>query len=108
MNVHCRRCWDRHHPSPLLDGLGTASPRWNRIVGRGMTEAAAFPESVAPEQYFPTIGELVTNTNTVAPNVTVKVVADEFFHDAQLEAVALVESDRPVGLVTRTKFLFTV
>lgn len=58
--------------------------------------------------HFPAIGELVTNTRAVSPDTPVKLVADEFFHDAQLDAVALVEGSKPVGLVTRTKFLFTV
>jgi signal transduction histidine kinase len=35
-------------------------------------------------------------------------LADEFFRVPTLESVAVVEGDRPVGLITRQKFLFTV
>ncbi|HEX6100815.1 MAG TPA: HAMP domain-containing sensor histidine kinase [Thermoanaerobaculia bacterium] len=69
------------------------------------TLAEAPPESA---HHFPTIGELVTNVRAVSPETPVKVVADEFFADSQLDAVALVDGARPVGLVTRTKFLITV
>ncbi|HVR40816.1 MAG TPA: HAMP domain-containing sensor histidine kinase [Thermoanaerobaculia bacterium] len=60
------------------------------------------------DDHFPTIGELITNMRAISPETTVKSVSDDFFADAQLEAVALVENRRPIGLVTRTKFLFTV
>jgi len=58
--------------------------------------------------HFPAIAELVTNTRAVLPDTPVKVVADEFFHDAHLDAVAIVENGHPTALMTRTKFLFTV
>lgn len=73
-----------------------------------MSESTMLDASPEAAHHFPTIGELVTNARGVSPDTAVKLVADEFFHDAQLDAVALVENDRPVGLVTRTKFLFTV
>jgi len=73
-----------------------------------MTETTLLEAAPESAHHFPTIGELVTNVRGVGPETPVKVVADEFFHDAQLDAVALVENARPVGLVTRTKFLFTV
>lgn len=57
---------------------------------------------------FPTIGALIANTRSVPAETTVKAVADEFFREAHLEAIAIVDGDRPRGLVTRTKFLFTV
>jgi signal transduction histidine kinase len=59
-------------------------------------------------QHFPAIGELITNDRTVPPDTLVKDVADEFFHDAKLEAIAIIDGTKPLGLVTRTKFLFTV
>ncbi len=58
--------------------------------------------------HFPPIGELISNSRAIPPDTSVKSVADEFFHDAKLEAIAIVESGKPLGLVTRTKFLFTV
>lgn len=73
-----------------------------------MSEATLLEASPENAHHFPTIGELVTNVRGVGPETPVKVVADAFFHDAQLDAVALVNGARPVGLVTRTKFLFTV
>jgi signal transduction histidine kinase len=38
----------------------------------------------------------------------VSVLADNFFHQPNLDAAAVVEGERPVGLITRQKFLFTV
>ena len=73
-----------------------------------MSESTLLDASPEAAHHFPTLGELVTNARGVSPDTPVKVVADEFFQDAQLDAVALVENARPVGLVTRTKFLFTV
>lgn len=48
------------------------------------------------------------NTHAIAPATLVKLVADEFFNEPQLEALAVIDDGRPVGLVTRGKFLFTV
>lgn len=73
-----------------------------------MNEAALLDTSPEAANHFPAIGELVTNTRAVSPETPVKLVADEFFHNTQLDAVALVDGTRPVGLVTRTKFLSTV
>lgn len=72
---------------------------------RGMEASVAL---LKEESHFPPAGELVTNTRAVLPSTPVKVVADSFFHEPQLDAVAVVERDRPLGLVTRAKFLFTV
>lgn len=71
-----------------------------------MEASVALPP--APDSHFPPVGELVTNTRAVLPSTPVKVVADAFFHEPQLDAVAVVEHDRPIGLVTRAKFLFSV
>lgn len=73
-----------------------------------MSQAALLEATPDQGHPFPAIGDLITNTRAVAPETLVKVVADEFFHDAKLEAVAIVDGMRPLGLVTRTKFLFTV
>ncbi len=73
-----------------------------------MAESALLDTSPEAAEHFPTIGELVTNTRAVPADAPVKTVADEFFQNAQLDAVAIVEGTRPIGLVTRTKFLHTV
>ena len=58
--------------------------------------------------HFPTLGEVASRTAPIHPDTAVKLVADEFFHNATLDAVAVVEHHLPIGLVTRTKFLATV
>lgn len=73
-----------------------------------MTEPVLLDSSAEAAHHFPILGELVTNRHSITPDTPVKVLSDEFFHDAALDAVAIVESDRPIGLITRTKFLFTV
>ena len=73
-----------------------------------MSEPALIESAQQTDAHFPSIGEVLTNRHQVAPDTSVKVIADDFFHDAQLDAVAVVDGDRPIGLVTRNKFLFTV
>ncbi len=52
------------------------------------------------------VGNLITSTAQVRPDVLIKHVAGGFFTNAQMEAVALVDHrQKPVGLVTRNKFL---
>ena len=58
--------------------------------------------------HFPTLGEVATRIPPIHPETSVKLVADEFFHNAALDAVAVVEREIPTGLVTRAKFLATV
>lgn len=60
------------------------------------------------QDHFPTVGELVAATRGIAPDAPVKVVADDFFRDEQLDAIAVVDGVRPIALVTRAKFLFTL
>jgi len=73
-----------------------------------MSEAILYDIADETGQHFPAIGELVSNSRAVSVETTVKTVADEFFHDPKLEAIAIVDGAKPLGLVTRTKFLFTV
>lgn len=54
------------------------------------------------------VGMLVTSSEQISPDTNVRLVADRFFEDKDLDAVALVEGDRPVGLITRNKLLFTL
>lgn len=73
-----------------------------------MHPALTFDPEMIEASDFPTIGELITNRFAVSREATVKSVSDAFFADDELDAVAVVENDKPVSLVTRTKFLFTV
>ncbi|HZZ85290.1 MAG TPA: HAMP domain-containing sensor histidine kinase [Anaeromyxobacteraceae bacterium] len=50
-------------------------------------------------------GDLVTSQQSVPAAMTVRQVADRFFQEPELEAVALLEGDRARGLVTRPKLL---
>ena len=52
------------------------------------------------------VGMLVTSSEQISPDTNVRLVADRFFEDKDLDAVAIVEGDRPVGLITRNKLLF--
>ena len=54
------------------------------------------------------VGMLVTSSEQISPDANVRHVADRFFADKDLDAVALVEGDKPVGLITRNKLLFTL
>lgn len=73
-----------------------------------MSDNILLDTSAEAASHFPEIGSLITNASEVAPETPVKVVADEFFNNAQLDAVAITRDARPIGLVTRSRFLFTV
>ncbi len=73
-----------------------------------MSDSVLMDASAGAQDHFPTIGELVASTRAVPPGTSVKAVADDFFSDVSLDAIAIVDGTRPIGLVTRTKFLFTV
>ena len=66
-----------------------------------MQTATAF-ENVLP------VGKLITSDGRVAPQIIVNSVAEQFFTSIDLDAIAVVEGKEPVGLVTRTKLLFTL
>lgn len=54
------------------------------------------------------VGELITSSEQAAPQTIVNNVAERFFNTTELDAIAVVEGKEPVGLVTRTKMLFTL
>ena len=54
------------------------------------------------------VGKLITSNDQVTPQAIVNNVAERFFSTTELDAIALVEGKEPVGLVTRTKLLFTL
>ena len=55
-----------------------------------------------------TIGDMLTSSARYPPGTPVSRLADDFFRAPQLEAVAVVEDTRALGLITRQKFLFNV
>jgi signal transduction histidine kinase len=61
----------------------------------------------ARENVLP-VGELIISNERAAPQVTVNKVAERFFSTTDLDAMAVVEGNEPVGLVTRTKLLFAL
>ncbi len=61
----------------------------------------------ARENVLP-VGELIISNEEAAPQTSVKTVAERFFSTTDLDAIAVVEGKEPVGLVTRTKLLFTL
>jgi signal transduction histidine kinase len=61
----------------------------------------------AHENVLP-VGKLITSEEQVTPRTLVNNVAERFFTTTELDALAVVEGREPVGLVTRTKLLFTL
>lgn len=55
-----------------------------------------------------TVGALIASRESVPPQTRVSRVAESFFGSASLDAVAIVEGNEPVGLITRQKLLFTL
>jgi len=56
----------------------------------------------------PQVGGLITSRESLQPHILVKEVVDRFFRSTELDAMALLEGQKPVGIVTRPKFFFTV
>ncbi|MDH4163949.1 MAG: HAMP domain-containing histidine kinase [Nitrospirota bacterium] len=54
------------------------------------------------------VGSLIDSADSVSSQSTVNSVAERFFGNTELEALAVVDSDEPVGLVTRTKLMFSL
>ncbi len=54
------------------------------------------------------IGKLIASKECMPPHIQVKKVAGIFLNSTNMEAIALVECQEPVGLVTRAKFLSTL
>ncbi|MBJ6727134.1 sensor histidine kinase [Geomesophilobacter sediminis] len=51
-------------------------------------------------------GQLIVSADQVSPATKVAEVDERFSRSTELEAMAIVDGDRPVGLITRTKLLF--
>lgn len=54
------------------------------------------------------VGETLSSTAAYPSTALVSKLADDFFRQQQLEAIAVVDGGRAAGLITRQKFLFTV
>lgn len=54
------------------------------------------------------VGELIISKAEATPQTIVNKLAERFFSTTDLEAIALVEGQEPIGLVTRTKLFFTL
>jgi signal transduction histidine kinase len=57
---------------------------------------------------FGAVGDTLTTSAGVHPSTLVSKLADDFFKQSDLDSVAVVDGGRPLGLITRQKFLFTV
>jgi signal transduction histidine kinase len=64
--------------------------------------------TITVEHHALPIGKLITSSEQVAPQAIVNDVAERFFTTIGLDAMAVVDGKEPVGLVTRTKMLFTL
>ncbi len=54
------------------------------------------------------VGELIISNEQATPQTVVNKVAERFFSTTDVDAIAVVEDNEPVGLITRTKLLFTL
>ncbi|MDA8424193.1 MAG: HAMP domain-containing sensor histidine kinase [Nitrospiraceae bacterium] len=61
----------------------------------------------AQENVLP-VGELIVSNEQATPQTAVNKLAERFFSTTDLDAIAVVEGKEPIGLVTRTKLLFTL
>jgi signal transduction histidine kinase len=57
---------------------------------------------------FAVVGEIVTSTANCPATTPITIVSDRFFNQPDVDAVALVDNERAVGLVTRQRLLATV
>ncbi len=65
------------------------------------------PPEFAIDNLLP-VGELIVSDDRVSPHDSVTSIAEKFFSTTDLEAMAIVKENKPVGLITRTKLLFTL
>jgi signal transduction histidine kinase len=63
--------------------------------------------TMAKDNVLP-VGELIISSERISPQAVVNAVAERFFSTTDVDAIAVVEGTEPVGLVTRTKLLFTL
>lgn len=95
-------------PGPPLAGALAGS--WSPFAAGHPPRAGERPEQAAPEGGAPVqrVGDLVSSAGQVPPGILVREVAERFFADPRLEALALVKGGAPVGLITRPRLLLTL
>jgi signal transduction histidine kinase len=71
----------------------------------GEAAAEELGSDLAPAPQVQPVGTLIAATGQVAPTTLTREVAERFFRDPSLEALALVGDGRPVGLITRARLL---
>jgi signal transduction histidine kinase len=54
------------------------------------------------------VGSMIVSDKYVAPSTAAKRVAESFFNEASLDALAVVDGGEPIGLITRNKLLFSL
>jgi len=72
------------------------------------SETGQSMQKTAEQEYLATVGQLTMAGEQVAPQMAVSAVYDLFSATPGLEALVIVEGAEPVGLITRTKLLFTL
>ena len=65
-------------------------------------------DNAAPVMETLSVGELISNRDAVSPQMRVEAVVDQFFNGRKLEALALVEEGRVLGLALRGKVFATL
>jgi signal transduction histidine kinase len=65
-------------------------------------------QTIAAKNDVLPVGELINSKDQATPQASVNSVAERFFSTTEMDAIALVDGQEPVGLVTRTKLLFTL
>lgn len=73
-----------------------------------MTGMPAVSANAVTTQEFTSVGELLTSRDSVPPETRVGEVSERFFKSSSLDALALVKGSRPVGLLTRQRFFFSI
>ena len=58
--------------------------------------------------FSPAVGSLIMSDSCIHPTAPVRTVVEKFFESPDLDAIAVVEGREAIGLVTRTKLLFSV
>lgn len=82
-------------------GMDSQSPIFRRFgysEGKGATDDSVVPVKVRGESFVP-IGMLVDPAIMAPPETTVQEVKDMFGEDEPINAVVIVEDDKPIGLV---------
>ncbi len=67
-------------------------------------EIAVFPELRRASQFAPKAGELLVSAPCVSPKTSNQELLDLFHAHGDLQAIAVVRDDRPIGLVNRRRF----